>query len=121
MLPPLARQAAEGCLSGAQCDGRVAQAIVFHTSLFSLPTTLPIESDSSFIPLQERAAILMLRHFSFYCWALFILTTSKSLMRQAVGLFMARSVNDAILACPFEYQPRSRAQRRSSPAASERQ
>jgi hypothetical protein len=75
---------------------------VFHTSLFSLPTTLPIESDSSFSPLQERAATLMLRHFSFYCRPILILTASRSFMRQAVGLFLALSIRDAILACPFE-------------------
>src|SRR3984893_6899019 len=102
MLPPLPRQAAEGCLSGSQCDGRVAQAIVFQTSLLSLPTTLPIESDSNFRHLQERAATLMLRHFSFYCRPILMLTASRSFMKQAVGLFLALSVRDAILACPFE-------------------
>jgi hypothetical protein len=54
------------------------------------------------IRLELRAATLMLRHFSFYCRPILILTASRSFMKQAVGLFLALSVRDAILACPFE-------------------
>src|SRR3984893_5218207 len=52
MPQPLARQAAEGCRAGSQCDRRVPQAIVYHSSLLSLPTPLPVNPCSGFTTLQ---------------------------------------------------------------------
>src|ERR1700730_617846 len=52
MPPPLARQASEGCRAGSQCDRRVPQAIVYHSSSLSLPTPLPVHPCFGFPTLQ---------------------------------------------------------------------